>query len=64
MLILPGDNAHVCAPLAPHSGTSGSPIVVLSQEKYGRLRQFEFSHNSQSATHSSSSGMSAYNASL
>jgi len=38
----------------------GSLTVVLSQEEYDRVRQFEFSHNNQSATHASSSSMSAY----
>ena len=47
------------APSATHAGSSDSPIVVLSQE-YNRLHQFEFSQNSHSVTHASSSGMNAY----
>jgi len=55
-----GDITYVPTPSATHSGTSGSLTVVLSQEEYDRLRQFEFSQNNQSATRVSSSSMSAY----
>jgi len=40
-----------------------APTVIISQEEYDRMRQFEFSQNSHSATHASSSSMSAYIAS-
>ena len=53
--------------LQPHSGSSGSPTVVISQE-YDRLRSSsslktifqEFSQNNLSATYASSLGMNAY----
>ena len=56
----PGDTARVHSLSAPHSAFSGSLTVVLSQEKYDRLRQLEFSQNSHSVIHASSSGMNAY----
>ena len=43
-----------------HPGSSGSSIIILSQEEYNRLCQLEFSLNAHSATHVSSSGMHAY----
>ena len=58
-----GDNAHIHAPPFLHSSSSGSPIVVLSQEEYDKLRQFEFSQNSHSTTYAFSLGLSAYIAS-
>jgi len=62
LTLLPLCTAHIHALSATHSGSSGSPTVVLSQE-YDRLRQFEFSQNSHSATHVSFSCMNAYIAS-
>ena len=58
--ITPGDTTH-----APSTtpGSSGSPTMVLSHAEYDRLRQIEFSQNSHSVTHASSSGMDAYIAS-
>jgi len=60
----PGDIAYVPAFSVTHSGIFGFSTVVLSQEEYDRLRQFEFSRNNQSATHAYSLGLSAYIASL
>jgi len=50
-------------PSSAHLGYSGFSSVRRSHEKYDRLRQLEFSQNSHSATHASSSGMHTYNAS-
>ena len=56
----PSDTPHV--PSSAHHDFSGSFIVILSEE-YARLRQLKFPQNSHLATHASSSGMHAYNAS-
>ena len=46
-----------------HSGSSCSFTVILSQGKYDRLCQLEFSQNGHSTTHASSSDMHVYTAS-
>ena len=47
------DTAHVLSDTA--SAISGTPIVQISQDEYGRLCQLEFYQSSHSSTHSSSS---------
>ena len=45
-------------------GPSSAPAVQISHDKYDRLRQLEFSQTGHLSTHTSSSGMNAYIASL
>ena len=59
---LSDDIAHVL--LDTVSAPSGVTTVQTSQDEYDRLRQLEFYQIGYSSTHLSSSGMSAYVASL
>ena len=54
-----GDIAHVHTLSAPPSGSSNFPTIILSQEEYDSVCQFELYKNSHSATHASSSDMNA-----